>query len=178
MQAAEQFKSIPGFNNLYLASNCGEIKSVRSGIILKQRMARGYKRINISIDGNHKTFSVHRLIALAFLTNQEEKEAINHKDGNKSNNHVSNLEWATGSENIRHAQETGLKCIPVPPKFSRENHPHNKPVARLSITGQLISTYGSVEMAASAVGGKSRPIASVCRGEKKSYKGEIYKYVI
>lgn len=178
MQAAEIFKDIPGFNGLYQASNKGNVKSVRNGIVLKQRFSKGYKRVNVSIDGLHKTYPVHRLIASAFIDNPENKSQINHKDGNKANNHFSNLEWATGSENIRHAQATGLKSIPVPPRFERGNHPHNKRVLRFSKSGELIQSYNSVELAAAAVGGKSRPIAAVCRGDKKTYKGEIYKYAV
>lgn len=65
---------------------------------------KGYVKVRI----NKKDYFVHRLVAIAFLDNPENKETINHIDGNKSNNHVSNLEWSTRSENIQHAYDIGL----------------------------------------------------------------------
>lgn len=72
-------------------------------------LVTGYKRIGIVCDdGKKKRFLVHRLVALTYLPNPENKEEVNHKDGNKLNNHVSNLEWVTRHENMRHAFSTGL----------------------------------------------------------------------
>ena len=65
---------------------------------------RGYLTVVI----RHKTHMVHRLVAKAFIPNPENKSFVNHKDGNKLNNHMSNLEWCTIAENNKHARETGL----------------------------------------------------------------------
>ena len=73
---------------------------------------RGYPNIVARIDCESKTFRVNRLVALAFLDNPLGKPEVNHKDGNKRNNAVSNLEWATRSENELHAFATGLKTGP------------------------------------------------------------------
>ena len=62
----------------------------------------------LSVEIKGKMYSVHRIVALAFLPNPMAKEQVNHKDGNKQNNHLSNLEWSTNSENQRHARENGL----------------------------------------------------------------------
>ncbi len=76
---------------------------------LKVREDRyGYLRLNLIIDGNHKTVHVHTLVAELFIPNVENKFQINHKDGNKQNNSVDNLEWCTAKENVIHARETGL----------------------------------------------------------------------
>ncbi len=81
-------------------------KSINTGKIreLKKSNSNGYELINMY----HKIYHVHRLVALAFIPNPENKRCVNHIDGIKNNNHVSNLEWVTHKENVNHAIETGL----------------------------------------------------------------------
>ena len=69
----------------------------------------GYERVVLTKDGIRKTYSVHKLVALAFIPNPENKTTINHIDGNKRNNNVSNLEWATEKENQNHKWKNGLE---------------------------------------------------------------------
>ena len=66
---------------------------------------KGYVKVRI----NKKDYFVHRLVAIAYLNNPQKKDTVNHIDGNKENNHVSNLEWCTRSENCKHAYDTGLQ---------------------------------------------------------------------
>lgn len=68
----------------------------------------GYERVVLTKNGIRKTYSVHKLVALAFIPNPENKTTINHIDGNKRNNNVSNLEWATEKENQNHKWKNGL----------------------------------------------------------------------
>ena len=82
-----------------LVSDSGEIK--HNGKYLRQYSSNGYRQV--IIDGKH--IMVHRLVASAFIPNPDEKPQVNHKDGNRSNNKVSNLEWVTARENIRHAKD-------------------------------------------------------------------------
>lgn len=72
-----------------------------------QTTTAGYKQIQATINGKRKTFMVHRLVAMAFIEGREIKCEVNHIDGDKSNNHASNLEWCTEKENIHHAIRTG-----------------------------------------------------------------------
>ena len=69
---------------------------------------KGYQRCCLTVDGKKKSFLVHRVVALVHLPNPENKPQINHKDGNKKNNNVWNLEWTTDKENVEHSVATGL----------------------------------------------------------------------
>ncbi len=69
---------------------------------------KGYKKVTLWINKKHTTRYIHRLVALAFISNPHRRLEINHKDGNKLNNQVGNLEWCTRSENQQHAHDTGL----------------------------------------------------------------------
>ncbi len=99
-------------SNYYMISNFGRIKSFKrnkkDGQILKTDISnKGYFRIMIDIPEKRKRHSVHRLVALAFIDNTENKCCINHIDNNRQNNKVDNLEWCTQSENIIHAEKQG-----------------------------------------------------------------------
>jgi len=105
----EIWKNIEGFNEHYQISNFGNIKSCKFGKerIMSQINNKGYKGILLC----KKYFQVHRLVALHFLINKENKPIINHKNGVKSDNNVDNLEWCTASENASHAYKIGLTKI-------------------------------------------------------------------
>lgn len=89
----------------------GQLKNIKTGTIIKVHPDKdGYIRTNIWINGIRRNFKIHRMIAIHFIPNPENKPQVNHKDGNKANNSISNLEWCTAGENQRHAIKTGLKC--------------------------------------------------------------------
>jgi len=115
----EIWKDIKGWEGFYQISNFGNVKSLKRkssiGRLLKERLlkptpdTKGYLRVAFHIKSKATHYSVHRLVGLMFLENPLNKEQINHKDGNKENNNVSNLEWCTNKENSDHAYNTGLK---------------------------------------------------------------------
>jgi hypothetical protein len=118
----EIWKDIPNYEGLYQASNLGRIKSldrvlkgkgknqfgstfdmIKKGRILKQQITKkGYLKAYLIKDGKSKTFASHRIIALTFIPNPDNYKFINHKDENKVNNRVDNLEWCTQSYNINY----------------------------------------------------------------------------
>jgi len=110
-------KDIPGYVGRYQADEEGNIWSLPNCRYSETRLMRntinrcGYKLVSINKDNKGKTFLVHRLVAAAFIPNPYNKETVNHIDGNKTNNHVSNLEWCTRSENQYHAHRTGLRKV-------------------------------------------------------------------
>lgn len=117
------WKPIKGYEGLYEISSTGQIKSLprKKGLknghyyitkekILKTSMTTtGYRKIELTKNGTKKSKKVHRLIAKAFIPNEEGKPNINHIDGNQLNNNISNLEWCTQRENIIHAYSIGLR---------------------------------------------------------------------
>lgn len=109
----EIWKDIEGYPD-YQVSNKGQVRSNRitdDWVNLKTTVdtTTGYNVVNLYTgDGNHKKVAVHRLVAKAFIPNPENKRTVNHKDTNKTNNNIWNLEWATDSENMKHAFDNGL----------------------------------------------------------------------
>jgi hypothetical protein len=118
----EIWKDIFGYEGLYQVNNCGYIKSLPKIInppnggkgITKEKILKntfdkdGYFFVQLSKNGKLSPKKVHRLVALTFVPNPENKPQVNHKDGNKQNNNIDNLEWNTKKENIKHAHENGL----------------------------------------------------------------------
>lgn len=129
------WKFIKGFENLYMVTDTGEIWantkkwSSTTGInreipMIKMTQSpdrRGYLILGLRKDGIFINAKVHRLVAETFIPNPENKLEVNHKDGNKKNNNVSNLEWATRAENASHAKD--LKLMKP---LTGESHPAHK----------------------------------------------------
>lgn len=105
----EIWKDVEGFNG-YQISNLGRVKSYYNNttIIRKTSVVCGYKHLMLSKNKKKYNFYIHKLVANAFIPNPENKPEVNHIDGNKLNNNISNLEWVTRKENCQHAWETGL----------------------------------------------------------------------
>lgn len=110
------YKVIKGFEN-YLINEKGEIYSNHTNKILKTYVGKdGYKRIDLRKDGKKYKLKIHRLVLSTFSNKEYKNEFdVNHIDGNKSNNNISNLEWCTRKENINHAVHNGLnkQCIKI-----------------------------------------------------------------
>lgn len=108
------WKPITGFDGLYEISSSGQVRSLHKrnrGKIIPQRIDRaGYYTIRLSKKGKNSSFYLHRIIAVAFVENLNDKPFVNHKNGNKLDNRISNLEWVSHSENMLHAYRMGLCC--------------------------------------------------------------------
>lgn len=98
------WKDIPGFGDRYAVSNTGNVSNKATGRILKPwRDNIGYRKVALCQNGYCKQVFVHRLVADAFIEKKAEGLEVNHKDGDKANNAVDNLEWCTKSENLAHS---------------------------------------------------------------------------
>ena len=155
--APEVFVDIPGYEGYYQVSNYGNVRSLDrvikektgktqtlKGRILKLRInPGGYYYVEFSKNGNRATFAIHQLVAQAFLDNPDNKPTVNHINGNKLNNSLSNLEWATYSENLEHAYKTRLRrAVQIEAVGSKNYKRKLKPeqvieIKRLLATGNL-----------------------------------------
>lgn len=113
MNETEVWKWVTGYEGMYRVSDLGRVFSEKTGkyLSLNRVTKDGYIYVALTDKGKAKEFRLHRLVALTFIPNPMNKPTVNHKDGNKSNNSLLNLEWATREENMQHAYDLGLKVM-------------------------------------------------------------------
>lgn len=109
----EEWRDVKGYGGDYQTSTFGRVKSLKNGKvrILKPFLTGLYMQVELHKDDKGKTFQVNRLVAETFIPNSDNLPEVNHIDGRKLNNHVSNLEWVTHQSNMRHAVDTGLQVV-------------------------------------------------------------------
>lgn len=156
----EVWKPISGFEGLYEVSNFGRVRSLTrfatNGRLFEGQLLNtadngtGYRVVNLHKDGKQKMILVHRLVAQAFIKNEnpEKKHQINHIDGDKTNNAVSNLEWCSWKENMDHAYKTHLM-----------SHPWVRPV----ICVELDMMFSSTRLAEVFFGIRGARIGNCCK---------------
>lgn len=158
----EQWRDIPGYEGQFQVSNLGRLRAVRVKLLNPYKTRSGYL-IGVLCIGNKKIrHGVHRFVAQAFLPNPDGKEQVNHKNGNKEDNRVENLEWVTCQENNLH------RCRVLGGGGGRPE----KPVVCLD-TGEW---FPSITAAADATGSKICKILQVCKGERKHHNGRSWAY--
>jgi hypothetical protein len=158
----KQHKEFP----YYWISNLGRVKSITKNGNERIKSAeitnRGYERTLFCTDGVRKHQSIHRLVAEYFLSPSKIKDTVNHKDFNKLNNNVCNLEWLTYSQNCQHASDADRN-------FKR-------PVIQMSLDGDFIKEWRCAYHVELEIGYFSTHISNCCRGGKKTYKQFKWKF--
>ena len=151
----------------YSVSNDGNVRNDRTGRILTPvKTKNGYLRVGL----DKKLCRIHRLVAKNFLENPNGLQQINHIDGNKENNKAENLEWCTASQNIIHAQKTGLK------KINYEGIKNPKSVIQMSRDGNMIRIFESTMDVQRELGFDASNISKACRNVQKSSYGYKWQY--
>jgi hypothetical protein len=167
----EIWRDIKGYEGLYQVSNLGNVRSLRYGnrnevreLFLKPHN-QGYLQVELHKDGKRKMFTVHRLVARAFVPGYFDGAHVNHKDENKHNNQADNLEWVTIRENSMYGT-----CQ------ERLHKNQRKPVIQLTLDGKFVKEWPSVWSVNYELGIDPGTIIKVCKGKYKTSGGYRWKY--
>jgi hypothetical protein len=176
----QTWKKIEGFNH-YLINRMGEIYSEKRDMIMNSHIKNGYTYISLRTpDKKKKSFRVHRLVAMAFIDNPDNKPQVNHINADKQDNTVENLEWCTMEENIEHSTKLNLSGPGGYLNTSKE-------IIRIDPSDGTIKEYSSIQMATRdlyvdegldkrKIAGKTKGVRRALNGMMKSHKGFIFKY--
>ena len=157
MDCLDIWADIQGFEGKYKISNKGDVYSFKTKKLLKPILSNGYLKVMFG----RKMYRIHRLVAKAFISNPNNYSCINHKNGNKQDNRVENLEWCDHSMNLVHAYQNRL-------------NKSERPVERL-FNGKVVEHYRSAAEA-ERKGFQRRLIAKCCNGKRKHHGGYEWKY--
>jgi hypothetical protein len=160
----EEWRDVLGFEELYQVSNLGKVRTIKNGEaeMSQQENRNGYMTVHLRNKGVERRAMVHRLVAEAFISNPDELKDVNHKNGDKSDNRVENLEWVSHSDNMTHS--------------FRELGKNVRHIVQLSLDGVLIDRWNSITEAAEATGICRTDIGACCRGERTMAGAFEWKY--
>ena len=178
----EEWRDVAGYNGKYQVSNLGNVRSIdrtfvnacgvrvtRKGFPLKPMLNQGgYLKVTMHKRGKVNTEVVHRLVAEAFIPNNKHLPQVNHKDGDKSNNAVSNLEWCTSLENMHHAAQKGLRNNAL--EYAKSKR---KAVIATNIETGEESFYESIHAAEKIFGNH---VTNVLSGLRNKTTGHTFKF--
>ncbi len=183
---------IPEYADYYLVSNYGDVFSVRSERCLTPKMSLGYLRVVLSVDGVAKNYSVHRLVALAFIPNPENKPTVNHINEMKTDNYVGNLEWATHLEQNIHGtriaramehtdwkarnEKIDYKQVAAKHNYYEINRAQMKSVIQMDLNNTPIARFDGISQAARTLGIRPSHICCCLKGRRKTCAGYKWKY--
>lgn len=170
----EIFKDIEGYEGYYQISNLGRVKSLGKGnsnnskekILILGKDGGGYAKTTLYKDGKQKIFKVHRLVAKAFIPNPNNLPCVNHRDENKNNNCVDNLEWCT----IEYNNNYGTRKARIAEKESKQ-------VIQLSLDGKTeIAKFPSTNEVQRQLGFLQSHVSQCCNGKRKTSYGFRWEY--
>ena len=160
-------KPIKGFEGLYEVDDLGNVYSVRRNKIMSPVIINsGYYTVKLSKNKILTRYLIHRLVAQAFLDNPDNLPCVNHKDEDKTNNSVDNLEWCTYQYNNSYND-----------KGKRISATKSIPVYQFDLNGNLIKEWKSMKEAGKSLGIDEANISAACSGKLKTYKGFIWKKI-
>lgn len=157
--------NVPVYSDVYEVSTLGRVRRRDKNVLKSAIRAAGYLGVSLSNKGVCTTYSVHRIVALTFLDKPSDKNTVNHKNGNKQDNRMQNLEWCSEKDNVHHALETSL------------TKPSKRAVEQWDYKGEiLLNTFPSIREAERVTGVGNRLISQVCRNQKPTAHGYRWKY--
>ena len=179
----EIWKDIEGYEGLYQVSNLGRVKSLarktgnqynKENILSKERTRKGYYRVQLTKNKEHKHYPIHRLVAIAFIPNPDNLPCVNHKDENKGNNCVWNLEWC--SKKYNNIYGSRIKAI-ANKLTGRTNTKSSKTVLQYDRQGNLIQKWPSTAEIQRQLGIPSAHISMCCHNKIKTARGYVWRYL-
>ena len=157
----------------YEVNKNGAVRNLKTKHILKPaKIKNGYLTINLSQNGNGKTYLLHRIVANNFINNPNNYREVNHIDGNKLNNNVDNLEWCDRSYNLKHAYDNNLKI-----KRYGENNPASKKVKQTNLETKEIIIWDSMMDIKRKLNYSTGSISDACQGKLKTAYKSKWEYV-
>lgn len=178
----EIWKPIAGFEGLYEVSNYGRVKSLTryKKVIKPIIINRGYYQYQLWHNGKCRVAFGHRLVAQAFIPNPDNKPFVNHKDENKLNNFVENLEWVTHVENCRYGTAIARRTAHFDYSKRRINNANqikacSKPIAQYTKDGIFVRNWNSISECARQTGMSVSGISAVVRGVRSSIREYIFR---
>ncbi len=174
----ETWKDVIGYEGIYQVSDLGRVVRIKKSKgtigdnILTPIKNESGLYVKLRDHGNDKSKKIHRLVLESFLGLDKDKPQVNHKDGNRWNNNINNLEWCSQSENIKHSH----RILGRDYTAYGESHMNSKTVSQYNKLGNLIDVYGSVNEAGRQLKIQFTNIAKCARGERKTAGGFIWKY--
>ena len=169
----EIWKDVTNYEGLYQVSNLGRVKSIGYGterILKLVRLKNGYLKVSLWKNSKNKQFLVHRIVAQAFLSNPQNLSQVNHKDEDKTNNSVQNLEWCDQKYNHNY----GTINQRISEKMT--NGKLSKPVLQYTKTGEFVRKWKSTKDVERNLGYSQSYISKCCNGKRNSANGFIWKY--
>lgn len=177
----ELWKPIKDYEGLYEVSNLGRVKSLPKmhgnrywnfSLILKENIAyNGYSGVFLQKNKKSTRKSLHRLVAESFIPNPNNLPQVNHKDGNKLNNRVDNLEWCSQSENQIHSRKLGLQK-----NLKGKDSPSSKKILQYDKFGNFIAEHICIKETAEKFGITSGTLSNCLRGKRKTAGGYVWRY--
>lgn len=165
----EIWRDIKGYEGLYKISNLGKVKNKNNEILKAEIIKNGYERVKLYKNETGKRILVHRIVAENFIENLDNKPFVNHKNGNRQDNRVYNLEWVTSKENAIHGFYEGNIEMP-------ETRHKKKIVQQYDLNNNLIKEWNGLRNVADKLKINAGKISECCNGKIKTYKGYIWKY--
>ena len=171
---SEIWKDIPKYEGLYEVSNLGRVKN-NKGLVRKPRLYKdGYFDIKLSKNGKNKTKRINRLVALAFISNPNNYPVVNHKDENKLNNRVDNLEWCTTKYNNNYGTHNKRMAETLSKVMKGK---YNKPIIMCDPKGNKLKEFKSLLDASNYLNKPNSSTISNClNGRCKTAYGYVWKY--
>lgn len=166
-------RDVPNFEGLYTVDTNGNVYSIRKGVFLKpQNNGKGYMLYALCKNGKRTMVQSHRLVAKTFIPNPNNLPQVNHKDEDKTNNNVANLEWCTAEYNSNY----GSRCDRLKKSHSLSGAKATmKVVIQINKNGDVINEFESITDASKNTNIKIQNISACCKGKRKTAGKYIWK---